>query len=91
MSEARTRWARVTLKRFDRVGRFVWVMGAFRDGGRKPAQGNDAMVSASAMTTCLLADKLGKKESGPFQARLSNLPYYAATGVKAQVFVPILF
>jgi hypothetical protein len=30
-------------------------------------------------------------ESGPFQARLSNLPYYAATGVKAQVFVPILF
>jgi hypothetical protein len=49
------------------------------------------MVSASAMTTCLLADKLGKKESGPFQARLSNLPYYAATGVKAQVFVPILF
>ena len=40
---------------------------------------------------CLLAEKLGEKESGPFQARLSNLPYYAATGVKSQAFVPILF
>jgi hypothetical protein len=32
-----------------------------------------------------------EKDSGPFQARLSNLPYYAATGVKPQAFVPILF
>jgi hypothetical protein len=35
--------------------------------------------------------EMGKKESGPFRARLSNLSYYAATGVKAQVFVLILF
>jgi hypothetical protein len=35
--------------------------------------------------------EMGEKESGPFRARLSNLSYYAATGVKAQVFVPILF
>ena len=34
---------------------------------------------------------MGEKESGPFRARLSNLSYYAATGVKARVFVPILF
>src|ERR1700722_9280212 len=26
MSEARTRWARVTLERFDRADGFVWVM-----------------------------------------------------------------
>jgi hypothetical protein len=43
------------------------------------------------LTTFLLAEKLGEKESGPLQARLSNFPHYAATGVKAQVFVPILF
>jgi hypothetical protein len=35
--------------------------------------------------------EMGEKESGLFQARLSNLPYYAATGVKPQAFVPILF
>jgi hypothetical protein len=35
--------------------------------------------------------EMGEKESGPFRARLSNLSYYAATGVKAQVFVPVLF
>jgi hypothetical protein len=35
--------------------------------------------------------EIGEKESGPLQARLSNLPYYAATGVKPQAFVPILF
>ena len=29
--------------------------------------------------------EMGEKESGPFRARLSNLSYYAATGVKAQV------
>ena len=40
---------------------------------------------------CLLAEKLGENESGPSQARLSNLAYYAATGVKPQAFVPILF
>ena len=34
---------------------------------------------------------MGEKESGPFRARLSNLPYYAVTGVKAQVFVLVLF
>jgi len=43
------------------------------------------------MTTCLLGEKSGEKESGPFQARLSNLLHYAATGVKPQAFVPILF
>ena len=31
MSEARTRCARVTRARFDRVGGVAWVMGAFRD------------------------------------------------------------
>jgi hypothetical protein len=35
--------------------------------------------------------QIGEKESGPFQARLSNFSYYAATGVKPQAFVPILF
>jgi hypothetical protein len=35
--------------------------------------------------------EMGEKEGGPFRARLSNLSYYAATGVKAQVFVPLLF
>jgi hypothetical protein len=35
--------------------------------------------------------EMGEKESGPFRARLSNLAYYAATGVKVQVFVLILF
>jgi hypothetical protein len=35
--------------------------------------------------------EIGEKESGRFRARLSNLAYYAATGVKAQVFVLILF
>ena len=39
----------------------------------------------------LPSGRIGEKESGPFQARLSNLPYYAATGVKSQAFVPILF
>ena len=82
MSEARTRWARVTLKRFDRVGEFVLVIGAFRD---------DATVPASAMNDVPAGGEMGEKESGPFRARLSNLSYYAATGVKAQVFVPLLF
>jgi hypothetical protein len=31
MSEARTRWARVTRAHFDRVDGFAWVMGAFWD------------------------------------------------------------
>jgi hypothetical protein len=35
--------------------------------------------------------EIGEKESGPSGARLSNLSYYAATGIKAQVFVLILF
>jgi hypothetical protein len=43
------------------------------------------------MMTCLLADKLREKESGPFRTRLSNLAYYAVTGVKAQAFVRVLF
>jgi hypothetical protein len=34
---------------------------------------------------------MGEKESGPFRTRLSNLTYYAATGVKAQAFVRVLF
>jgi hypothetical protein len=34
---------------------------------------------------------MGEKESGPFRTRLSNLAYYAATGVKAQAFVRVLF
>ena len=75
MSEARTRWARVTLARFDRVGGLVWVMGAFRDGWRKPAQANDATVPASAMNDVPAGGEMGEKESGPFRARLSNFPY----------------
>ena len=47
----------------------------------RPGEGGDEV---------LLAEKLGEKESGPFQARLSNLAYYAATGVKSQAFVLIL-
>ena len=43
------------------------------------------------MMTCLLAEKLREKESGPFRTRLSNLAYYAVTGVKAQAFVRVLF
>ena len=36
MSEARIRWARVTLERFDPVDRVVWVMGASEaDGPRR--------------------------------------------------------
>ena len=35
--------------------------------------------------------EIGENESGPLQARLSNLTHYAATGVKPQAFVPILF
>jgi hypothetical protein len=81
MSEVRTRWARVTLKRFDRVGEFVLVIGAFRDDATVPAAMNDVPADR----------EMGEKESGPFRARLSNLSYYAATGVKAQVFVPLLF
>ena len=89
--EARTRWARVTLERFDRLDGFVGVMGAFERLMEKARAGEGATVPASAMMTCLLAEKLREKESGPFQARLSNLPHYAATGVKAQAFVPVLF
>jgi hypothetical protein len=46
---------------------------------------------SSAMNDAPAGGKTGEKESGPFRARLSNLSYYAATGVKAQVFVPVLF
>jgi hypothetical protein len=66
-------------------------MGASRDWWRKPAQARDATVPASAMMTRLLAEKLREKESGPFRTRLSNLAYYAVTGVKAQAFVRVLF
>jgi hypothetical protein len=31
------------------------------------------------------------RRSGAFWPQLSNLPYYAATGVKAQVFVLVMF
>src|ERR1700727_3741088 len=91
MSEARTRWARGTLARFDRVGVFVGVIGAFRDGSRKPAQANDATVPASAMNDAPAGGEMGEKESGPFRARPSNLSHYAATVVKAQVFVLFCF
>src|ERR1700683_1349152 len=65
MSEARTRWARVTLERFDRVDGFVWVMGALRDGWRKPGQANDAAVPASAMNDPpAWRRNWGEKESG---------------------------
>jgi hypothetical protein len=47
--------------------------------------------TASAMNDVPAGGEMGEKESGPFRARLSNLSYYAATGVKAQVFVLILF
>ena len=58
MSDARTRWARVTFARFDRIGRFVGVIGAFRD---EPAQADDATVPASAMNDVLLAEKWEKE------------------------------
>jgi hypothetical protein len=35
--------------------------------------------------------RIWQKESGRFRTRLSNLRYYAVTGVKAQAFVPVLF
>jgi hypothetical protein len=35
--------------------------------------------------------RIWEKESGRFRAWLSNLRYYAVTGVKAQAFVPVLF
>jgi hypothetical protein len=39
----------------------------------------------------LPAEKLGEKESGPFQARLSNFANYAFAGVIAQAFVLVMF
>src|ERR1700722_7206122 len=91
MSEARTRWARVTLERFDRVGGFAAVMGALRNGWRKPTQGNEATIPARAATTGCRRRNWGEKESGPFQARLSNFSHYALTGVIAQAFVRVMF
>ena len=88
MNEARTRWARVTLARFDRVGVLVDAIGAFKYGF---PDANDATVPASAMNDVPAGGGKGEKQSGPFRARLSNLSYYAANGVKAQVFVPLLF
>jgi hypothetical protein len=35
--------------------------------------------------------RTGGEGEGPVQARLSNLPHYAVTGVKAQAFVRVLF
>ncbi len=60
----------------------------------KPAQANDATASRGREggdDLLLAGEDWAEKESGRFQARLSNLPHYAVTGVKAQAFVLVLF
>jgi hypothetical protein len=58
--------------------------------GAKSAQANGATLSGARGDNMRLAGNWARR-SGTFWSQLSNLPYYAATGVKAQVFVLVMF
>ena len=80
-------------ERFDRVGGFASDMGAFEELLKeKPAQANDATRPRERRRRLSAGGrKMGGEDERLAQARLSNLPHYAATGVKAQAFVLALF
>jgi hypothetical protein len=58
--------------------------------GAKSAQANGATLSGVRCDNMRLAGNWARR-SGTFWPQLSNLPYYAATGVKAQAFVLVMF
>jgi hypothetical protein len=65
-------------------------MGALREVWRKPGAREPRCASGECGED-VLAGKMGGEGERPVQARLSNFHHYAATGVKAQAFVRVLF
>jgi hypothetical protein len=66
-------------------------MGALRNCWEKTHAGERRDHCGEHGDNVLPAEKLGEKESGPFQARLSNFSHYALTGVIARAFVLVTF
>jgi hypothetical protein len=66
-------------------------MGALRDC-RRIAHAVEGFVAGRRTRFSGERSKIvGKRRERPFAARISNFAYYAPTGVKAQVFVLVLF
>jgi hypothetical protein len=91
MSEPRTRWARVRLVLFGGVDGFASVISApasiFRGEERKGAPGR--RLTQTERRNLHFAGIGGRSRCA--RARVSTLPHYALTRVKAQAFVRSLF
>ena len=92
MREARTRWARVDPRAF-RSARWIRVgHERLEELLDEEARASERAPSARARSRCRAGGELGREtRAGAFRARVSNLPHYAVTGVKAQAFVLVLF
>jgi hypothetical protein len=82
-SEASTLWARVAFERFDRVDRFVSDMGrSSRDLLEGSARAGERRPRFRAAFGLLASGEVfGRDKERRLRARVSNLPYYAVTGV----------